>query len=231
MGCSRNRWLSNRTSINSAGTVQPAVSVSAIVSGWQHVHNQPATSVYKLELERAQQGDHKGLPSTCLRYIRQPLGSPFSSPLSWTLGLVHKVSRGNKKEKQSQPLAEKGHLNEKHPAIEKQNRGGGNEKDRKPPNKASHVLQAVELFELYKTGLYTFFFLLFKSEMFSINMQRTQTRLSDASFHSKAYCYAGHKSYEWNFVTCLSHIVTAFSIPTIPFMYYKITKGYANSRN
>lgn len=56
-------------------------------------------------------------------------------------------------------------------------------------------------------------------------MQKTQSSLSEVSFHSKAYSHAGHKYFKWNFVS-LSDIVTAFSDPTIPFMYYKITKRY-----
>lgn len=73
-----------------------------------------------------------------------------------------------------------------------------------------------------KIGLVAYF----ESEMFLRNMQRIQTGLSDTSLHWKAYCHAGHKYFKWNFVTCLCDIVTAFLDPTIPFMYYKITKGY-----
>lgn len=93
-GCSINRWISNRTPI------KPAVSVNEIISTWQHLRGQPAISVYKLELDRAQQADRKGLCSTCLKYIWLPLGDHISPPLSWTLRLVHKFRVKNKKDEQ-----------------------------------------------------------------------------------------------------------------------------------
>ena len=81
--------------------MKPAVSVNEIISTPQHLQGQPAISVYKLELERAQQADRKGLGSTCLKYIWLPLGNHISSPLSRTLGLVHKFRVKNNKDKQS----------------------------------------------------------------------------------------------------------------------------------
>lgn len=139
-----NRWTSNRTLISSAPTVRPTVSVDAITSPWQHQCRLACRQCLQVGTEEfSLQADCKILCSPCPKYIGLPLGKCISSPLPWTLELVHKFSGvlggwlgGNKKDKQNPLLAQKGHLNEKHPDMRTQNRARGNEEGRTSPKQS-----------------------------------------------------------------------------------------------